>query len=324
MVAAVETMAYANQVPWHGLGKPVNDDLTPKQMCKQADIAWRIDKVPLYFDKNGTMTEIKDKFALVRSTDKSVLSVVGTHWKVIQNEEAIDFFKKFVKSGKMKMETAGSLRDGRYVWALARITSDFKLGKSDEIHSYLLLCIPHVLGKAFVIQFTPIRVVCWNTLSFALGTNLKGNESAFRMPHSVEFNDKVRAAAEAALGLATEQTVVFKEAAQLLSKKKAKLEEVNEYFCEVLKFDPKKAEKKKDGEVKVPRALPKIQEALTYAPGQNLNTAEGTWWGALNAVTYVVDHELGRDRSAALSSAWLGQKAALKRRALDLALKHAA
>ena len=32
MAHAVETMAYAGEVPWHGLGKQVLPDLTPEQM----------------------------------------------------------------------------------------------------------------------------------------------------------------------------------------------------------------------------------------------------------------------------------------------------
>lgn len=69
--------------------------------------------------------------------------------------------------------------------------------------------------------------------------------------------------------------------------------------------------------------LAHLRNALTHAPGQQLPSATGTLWGAVNAVTYVVDHELGRDRGAALRSAWFGQKANLKSRALELALERA-
>jgi hypothetical protein len=69
--------------------------------------------------------------------------------------------------------------------------------------------------------------------------------------------------------------------------------------------------------------LPKMRLALTNSPGATMATAAGTWWGALNSVTYVVDHELGRDQSASLRTAWLGQKAGLKRRAVELALDYA-
>lgn len=321
MTAAVETMAYANEVPWHGLGNKVTDKMSPAQMLKAAELDWTVDKQDIFL-KSGK--KIPNQFALVRSTDKTVLSVVGSTYKPVQNEIALDFFKKFTDAGHMHMETAGSLWYGRYVWALARLGSDFKLAGGDEVRGYLLVSQPHVRGKAMVIQFTPIRVVCWNTLTYALGGSLNGKGgSSFRMPHSQEFNDDIRAAAEEALGLAGDQQKEFQEAATLLAKKKAKPEQVEEYFCEILKFDPKKADKTKKGELKVPRALPKFQAALTYAPGQQMPSATGTWWGAYNAVSYVVDHQMGKERDTALRNAWLGAAARTKRRAFNLALDKA-
>lgn len=325
MSAEVETMAYAGTTPWHGLGEKVANNLSPAQMLKTAGLDWKVSKQPLFVKPNGSEVylPVKDRFGLVRDTDNSTLTIVSNTYKPVQNDVAMDFFKKFVVAGKMTMETAGSLWNGRYIWALAKIGTDFKLGKNDEVRGYLLLMQPHVRGKAMVIQFTPIRVVCWNTLNFALGSDLRGKAGAFRMVHTMEFSDAVKASAAAALGLATNQMEEFKEAATLLSKAKVKPEVVEEFFFRVLKFDPKKADKKKDGELKVPRMLPKFQEALTHAPGQELPGAAGTLWGALNAVTYVVDHEAGRDRSTALKSAWVGSNAVLKRRALDTALEMA-
>jgi phage/plasmid-like protein (TIGR03299 family) len=236
----------------------------------------------------------------------------------------MDFFSKFVKAGHMKMETAGSLWEGRYIWGLARIGKDFSIGKADEVRGYVLLCSPHVLGKAMLLQCTPIRVVCWNTLCMALGSSLKGKGNAFRMPHTTEFSDAVKADAELALKLVTEQMVEFKDAATLLSKKKIDDKAAEVFFCDVLQFDPKKAAKKKNEEIKVPRMLPKFQEALQTAPGAQLAGSAGTLWGALNAVTFVCDHDGGRgERSTELKNAWLGHKSNIKRRALKVALEHA-
>jgi phage/plasmid-like protein (TIGR03299 family) len=329
MVAAVETMAYAGEVPWHGLGNKVSNKLSPAMMLKAAQLDWTVSKRETAFKtKSGKWEPRTDEFALVRDSDEFRLSNVGLTYKPVQNEEALDFFKKFVVAGKMEMETAGALWGGRYVWALARLGHDFKLAKGDEVRGYLLLSQPHVFGKAMVIQFTPIRVVCWNTLTYAIGADLKGKAGAFTMPHSTKFDDSVKKRAEEALGLATHQMDEFKQAATLLAKKKATPKSVEEYFCNVLEFDPKtkQVKAKPTDETKVqrePRMLPQFREALEKAPGQDLSTAKGTWWGALNAVTYVVDHEMGRDRSTALRNAWLGHSAKVKRRAVTLALEEA-
>lgn len=324
MTAAVDTMAWTGEQPWHHLGVKVNDNLSPEQMLKAAKCDWTVSKRPMaYKDKDGKWKTSELDYALVRDDNDFQLSTVGDTWKPVQNAEGVDFFKKWVKAGHMKMETLGALWYGRYVWALARVGKDFSLGSKDEIHNYLLLALPHVHGKAIVIQFTSVRVVCWNTFSMALGADLKGKgDHVFRMPHSMTFDDHVKEQAEIALGIAQEQVMQFKEAATLLSKKKIKAEKVEEYFMEVLKFDPKKAEKKKTGEIVVPRLLPKFQAALIHAPGQHMATAEGTMWGAWNAVTAVIDHQTGRDRGTALKNAWLGNHAATKRRAFDLALDY--
>jgi hypothetical protein len=151
------------------------------------------------------------------------------------------------------------------------------------MRGFLLLCNPHVFGKALIIQFTTVRVVCWNTLTWALGADLKGEGpgSRFHMPHSVEFDDVVRKQAEMALGISKEQMGQFKQATMLLSKSKAKPEEVEDFFCEVLQFDPAEARKKgrKKQDIVEPRMLPKFRVALEDGPGAMLQTAAGTWWG---------------------------------------------
>lgn len=323
MSHGVDSLAYNKvEVPWHTLGKPVNGDLSPEEMGKEAGVLWSVSKRDLYL--KGAKKPIAGQYALCRDDNDRVLSIVGRNWKPVQNVAALDFFKKFVEAGHMTMETVGSLWEGRYIWALAKIGKDFSLKKGDEVRSYLLISSPHVRGKALVIQYTPIRVVCWNTLTFALGRELKGGKHGFRMPHTMVFDEVVRKSAEEALGLAVHQQEEFKEAALLLSRKKAPEAEVNQYFCQILKFDPTKAKLKKNEEPKTPRLLPMFQQALVKAPGQQLSTAAGTWWGALNAVTYVVDHETGREPSTALKSIWLGSKSRMKRNALELALKKAA
>lgn len=315
MSDAVQTVTSAGKVPWQGLGNNVSNDLSPHQLLKAAGLDWKVAKRKMFYHPEGHKSEIevKGKFALVRDKDDRCLSVVGQTYKPVQNDVAMDFFKKFVEAGHMKMETAGSLHGGQYIWSLARIGRDFKLAGKDEVRGYLLLCQPHLLGKAMVIQFTPIRVECWNTLNFPLGSNLKGKAGAFRMPHSLNFNDSVKATAELARGLAANQMEEFKAAATLLSRKKAKPDSVTQFFTHII--GPKKG--------KVPRMLVKMQKALTESPGATLASAEGTWWGALNAVSYVVDHEVGRDQSAALRTAWMGAKAGLKRRAVSLAMEAA-
>lgn len=315
MSAQVETMAYANEVPWHGLGNPVKSTLTAEQMRKAAGQDYTVSKRPVFFTDSAKKTiMIKNKFAIVRDSDDKVLSMTGSVYKPVQTKQVFEFFHDFVAAAKMQMETAGSLWDGKYVWALARVVgADYAIGagKKDEMRNYLLLCSPFEHGKALIMQYTSVRVVCWNTLCMAIGANLKGKGNAFRMPHTKNFEVE-KEEAKRVLGLITEQAKEFKEAASVLAKSKITAAQTEKFFLDVLKKSPDAA--------RAPVVLPKFKAALEHAPGAMLPSAKGTWWGACNAVTYVVDHELGKTRDTALKNAWLGNHANTKRRALELAL----
>lgn len=323
----VETMAYANEVPWHGLGFPVSDDLTPEQMMVAAKLDWTVSKRPLWTANGAESDEpsvrVPGQFALTRDTDNAILSLVGKSYKPVQNADAMDFFTRFTEAGHMTMETAGSLSGGKFVWALARVGKDLSLDRKDKISPYVLLCSPHQVNRSLIIQFTPIRVVCRNTLTFALGAGLRGSEAAFRMPHSVLFDDTAKKAAEKTLGIVTEQAKLFRDHAAALADLKATEEEVASYFRAVAKLPEPEAEEAQ-AITKDPKLLRLFQGAYEASPGADFASAKGTFWGAFNAVTYVADHQLGRSRDNGLTNAWFGDVAAMKRRAFSLALEKVA
>lgn len=313
MTDAVENMAYVREVPWHGLGINVKPGMSAEAMRKISKQDYTVSKRPLMFTgKDGASFPIKGKFALARDNDDKLLSIVGNVYKPVQTEQVFAFFHDFVKAAKMEIETCGSLWEGKYVWVLARVKqADFAIGKQDEMRNYLLLCSPFEHGKALIMQWTNVRVVCWNTLCMALGSHLKGKGHAFRMPHTQNFEVQ-KEEAKRVLGLVMDQSQEFKEAAAFLAKKKITKEQTEQFFLDVIKKkDPKRT----------PVALPKFQAALEHAPGSQLITAKGTWWGAVNAVTWVVDHGQGKSRDTALKNAWLGNQATVKRRAISLALE---
>src|SRR5210317_1830005 len=102
-------MAYAGDVPWHGLGTKVPADLTPDQMLEAAGLDWTVEKKDLTFEVDGEQIVAPGKKALVRSSDGALLDVIGDNWNPLQNSEAFEFFNDFVAAGDMEMHTAGSL-----------------------------------------------------------------------------------------------------------------------------------------------------------------------------------------------------------------------
>lgn len=321
MAHAIENMAYVGEVPWHGLGHRVDETLTPEEMMRAAGCDWKVVKKNLHArvkNAEGKETTVKapGHFGLFRESDWSLLDVVGDGYNPMQNEDAFAFFREFTTAGKMKMHTAGSLCGGQYIWALAKLDREFKLPGNDITEGHILLMSPHRLGKAMVIKHCLTRVVCMNTIQMAL----RENTSTFRMSHLRKFNDDVRREAEEVVGLATKQFDDMQEAAVLLSEARAPKKKVDEYFMEVFNIDP---ESLKDEEKKVPKTLEQARLALEHSPGADLKSAAGTWWGALNAVTYVSDHVLGDSSELRLRNNWVGKKGARKLRAVELALAFA-
>ena len=341
MAHNVETMAWTGDKPWHGLGVEVSNDLTPLQMQEAAKLDWTVSKRPSYtldapeWGEDVGLIQAENTFHIVRDSDNRILSHCGRDYIPIQNEDVFKFFKRFTEAGHMTMETAGSLKDGGEIWGLAKISEDFELAGEDLIKGYLLINQPHIVGRSLTIKLTPIRVVCNNTLTMALQ---QGGTASFRMPHVREFGDDVMKTAEEALGLSAERMTSFKEAATLLSKKKAKHSNVLDFVGELYQPDMisayrKEAELKAQGK-KIGEQAPLIEqfntypklvvEALERQPGANLASSKGTWWGALNAVTYVEDHlRESQTPGNSLHSAWFGAGANRKAKALDLAVKYA-
>ena len=315
MAHQVETMAYAGQVPWHGLGVPVSNDLTPVQMMEKAGLNWKVQEVETFIEFNNKKVYTGHK-PRVRETDGSILTTVGENWNPVQNETAFEFFSDFVMSGDMEMNTAGSLREGQMVWALAKVKDSFELFGGDKVDSYLLFSNPHQYGKAIDVRFTPIRVVCNNTLSLSLGMK---SEQSVKVGHRVEF-DAVEV--KKALGIATEKLANYKEAAQFLGNKRFTQDSYIEYLNTVF---PRTADKRTQGKGLSVETLSRNAKAaydvLESQPGAEY--AEGSWWQAFNSITYITDHVQGRNEDNRLYSSWFGGNQLRKTNALKTAIEFA-
>lgn len=314
MAHMVETMAYAGETPWHGLGVPVLPDLTPAQMLDKAGLNWTVDKVPAFVDYKGQKLPT-GRQALVRSSDSKVLTTISDDWEPVQNETAFEFFNEFVMQGDMEMHTAGSLREGNMVWALAKVKESFSLFKGkDEVESFLLFSNPHEYGKSIDIRFTPIRVVCNNTLTLSLSQK---SDMMVRLNHRKAFNaDQVKET----MGIAKTKLGQYKEMATFLSEKKFTNENVVEYFKQIFPLTTTK--EVKEGEViKMSRPAALAMDIMDTQPGAEYG--RGTWWQAFNATTYSIDHLLGHNQETRLNSAWYGTNRTKKIQALEKAVEFA-
>lgn len=308
----VETMAWTDELPWHGLGTRVDKAPTVEKMLKLAGLDWRVDRVPLHVGGK----EVPDFAALQRDKDKNILDVVGSRYQPVQNEMAFSFFKDFVEAGGATMETAGSLRGGKLVWGLADLKASFKLKGDDKVKGYLLVASPHEQGKSLIIKFTTVRVVCANTVALALREKGK---SEFRMTHRTMFDEKMMTKAKDVLGIAREQLGEFERNARVLQKLNLKEKDILKILAPVYQPQTEYRDIVQDFDKHANLNFKKVMSALTNAPGAE----ESTGWGVLNAVTYFSDHMASRSRDRRLTNAWLGrtanQKEAVLSRLLEMA-----
>ena len=308
-------MAYAGDVPWHGLGTAVSNDLTPNQMMVKAGLDWSVDKVPTYA-KVGDVEVPTGQEALVRSSDNKVLTQVGKNWHPVQNEEAFEFFSEYCMAGDMEMHTAGSLKEGKMTWGLAKVKESCDVLGDDQVDSFLLFSNPHEYGKSIDIRFTPIRVVCNNTLSMALASV---KNTGVKLSHRKMFDaDMVKEH----MGIAHDKFAQYKDVCQFLASKQFSAESLIQYYNEVF---PRTYKGKEEIEVKDFLDLTsngqKAYEVLETQPGANF--AKGSWWQALNSVTYLTDHEMGREVDSRLTSAWFGANQTRKIKAVEKAVEFA-
>lgn len=310
MVNGVAQMAYVGETPWHGLGTAVSNDLSPLQIMEKAGLNWTVTPEDMT-TSSGIL--VKGKKALVRSSDNKVLDVIGENWNPVQNEEAFDFFSEYCLAGDMDMHTAGSLKGGKMVWALAKVKESFDILGGDQVDSYLLFSNPHQYGKGIDVRFTPIRVVCNNTLTLSLGQQVANSVS---MNHRSAFNPD---AVKQALGIAHEKFAKYKETAEFLASKRFTMDSLIQYYNDIFprNYTGKQVKTYSDLTTNAKKAF----DVLETQPGALFG--EGSWWQALNSVTYMTDHQMGREADSRLASAWFGHNQGRKVRAVEKAVEYA-
>jgi len=309
IVNGMANMAYRESkgLPWHGLGTPVHDNMTPMEMMKSANLDWKVSKQPSFVEINGKRV-LTGQEALVRESDGRILTNVSGAWKPCQNEQAFEFFNEFVSAGDMQMDTAGSLKDGQIVFAAADVNDGFTLFGGDEVKGYLLFSNPHVYGKSIDVKFIMTRVVCNNTLSMAL---TERGQPAVRLSHRNNFNPEM---VKELLGISHNRVEQFKGAAELLGSKKYSDKAFKTFLATVF------GTSNQEGKI-LSRTAERAFEIVETQPGADY--APKSWWNAYNTVTYMTDHEMGRSDDTRAAAAWFGHNAKRKLDALNVAVEMA-
>jgi phage/plasmid-like protein (TIGR03299 family) len=320
MAHEVEQMAYAGAVPWHGLGTELSADTSIEEWIVQAGLDWEVSKHPVLFNTdptnfgNSTTHTFKNKFVLARNTDNRPYAVVSSRYKPVQPKQILEHFRDLVANYGMTIETAGSLRDGQRVWAMARTNDAHKVMGVDEIKGYLMLATSYDLTFSTLAYLTSVRVVCNNTLQASFG-DMVGRIS---VPHFKEFNSED---VKQQMGMGREQWDAFAKMTDVLAGIKLDVVKANEIAQKVFKVDNELVSK--DNELAKKHAAQVIELFQGTAKGADI--AGQTGWGLVNATSeYVDQHKRARNSSNRLDSAWFGEGFGIKQRVVDETLLHAA
>lgn len=315
MAHLVEKMAYVGETPWHGLGNRLTQKQPLEVWAREAGMDWRILQAPVCFNAGGAfpLQDVQvydDHKVLFRSDTHAPLSVVSQRYQIVQPREILEFYRDLTEVSGFELETAGVLKGGRKVWALARTGQSGMLKGTDTTKGYVLLATGCDGTLATTAQFTSVRVVCNNTLAIALN----GKTGAVKVPHSTKFDPQ---AVKRRLGICVSTWDDFMYRLKGLSERKVKWAEAERFFQRVF------SNESGPGEVLASERL--VAKTLDLyggkGRGSNLATANGTAYGLLNAVTEFVDHERrARNTDYRLDSAWFGQGANLKQKALEQAV----
>lgn len=312
----VQTMAYAGEKPWHGLGNKLASQQPIEVWREQAGMDWDIQESDVRYisgsNNVGVINAFPEQKVLYRSDTKAPLAVVSKRFKVVQPGEILEFYRDLTAHSGFELETAGVLREGRKFWALARTGQSTVLKGRDRVDGYLLLATACDGTLATTAQFTSVRVVCNNTLRVAIGD---GN-GAIKVPHRSQFDPD---AVKRQLGITVSSWDGFVARMKALVDCPVDPDSVEGFLRRVLTYQSQ------ENKVAVVNEQAVVNVRALYEGGGRgaiLPSSRGTTWGLLNSVTEFVDHHRrARSDDHRRDAAWFGQGSQIKQRAWDEAMR---
>lgn len=313
-------MAFTGNTPWHGLGQSVTKGASIEVWQDEAGMLWEAREATLSYKpkidsypKVGIVTNDTHKL-LYRSDTGEELGIVGAGYNIVQPKEVLEFFRDLVEDEGWHIQTAGVLRQGKKLWAMAgRDDIKDQVVKGDAISGRLLLATSLDGSMRTHCALVSECVVCANTLEVAM---TEGGRVRHEVSHRTIFNPR---ALKRKMGLVESAWESF----MAQTKKMAAFHVPDDMALDVLRkvfgaptvteavdlsWLGQDAVESEEEDARENRNVERALELWTGdARGADHFGRDGTAWGLLNAVTELVDHEIGRSRDTGLDSAWFGR-----------------
>ena len=316
------SMAYTGELPWHGLGQKLSEDSPIEVWADQAGMDWKLLSTPAMGLNPITDTAFAfpQRNILFRSDTGAPLSIVSDAYQIVQPMQVLEFYRDLIADNGFKLHTAGVLFGGKKFWALAELGESTRIMGQDKIDGYLLLATSCDASLATTAQFTSVRVVCNNTLSFSVGQE-QGKIGTIKVSHNAQFDPQE---VKNQLGVSKEAFETFTANVNKMAQRKVTDREAIDWLVKVVNNLPDDTELTDDqlelSDAKTVKTMFELYKG--GGKGSNLKSSEGTLWGVVNSVTEFTDHHRKtKTQDNRLNSAWFGQSATLKNRAYSEALK---
>ncbi len=308
-------MFFTGQKPWHMLGQELDRPATSREAMTAAGLDYKVELRPI---ETACGQQVPMRKAVVRTDSKEVLGVVGNKYTPIQNHQCFGFLDSVVADGRVTYHTAGALGSGERIWMLAKLPNTIRVNGTDDItEQFLLLSNSHNGSSSLRIFFTPIRVVCANTLGAA---ERQGRKQGVSICHRGDLTAKV-GEAQNILGLASRFYDDLEGKINHLAQTQLSTLQLETYF-QSLYPDPVESKSKRARNVRN-----ELTRLFEEGMGQDIPGIRHSAWAAFNAVTEYVDHHRSSRgsnelevRSNRLKSAWFGSGSQIKGQAWDLAM----
>ena len=311
MAHEIESMAYFGATPWHKLGTPLStDDLYDWQSaCVKSGLNWEAELVPLL--TADTQAKVEHQ-AVRRKSDNRILGVVGPKYHVLQNRAAFQWFQPFLDAKEAALHTAGSLNEGSRIWVLAKMNREpLVIAQGDVVEKFVLLSHGFDGSLAVRVGFTPIRVVCANTLAFAHNANAS---KLIRLKHTKDIHENLANVREV-MNVANQEFEATAEQYRLLARKSINQADLRLYVRKVLKI-----QENEPISARMQNSIREIIRKCQSGKGNDLPSVRGTLWTAYNGVNEWLGYQRGKSQQNRLNSLWFGDSANVNRFALETAL----
>lgn len=272
---------------WHGYGQISKKALTSKEVIEQAQLNFTVEKAPhIYRFLSGKEVISTDTFYTYRTDTEQILGDgLSADYTVLQNVDAFAFFDEIVKGEGVIFQTAGALSKGEKIFITAKLPRYIRVGNDDVIEQYLFLTTSHDGKESITIAFTPVRIVCNNTLNAALANC----SNVIKIKHSSNLEQQLKEVPKI-MSMVNTLNPIMEQAFNQMAKVKITDKQVQRLIQVALAPDKETLDNIRDGKEIENSTTYKNQvySALGYslsADSQQLDTTKGTLFGAYNGIT---------------------------------------